>query len=89
MMVSTRVANLVMLDALNREHGNKDITISKYCQTAWIINVIKLAKQICKSCLRCRFLKKLLENQKMSILPQELQVPAPPFTNVGIWLVPL
>ena len=44
-------------------------------------NASKLAKQIWKSCLRCRFL------EIMSSLPQELQVPAPPFTNAGIDLV--
>ena len=60
---------------------DKDITIANSRQTAWIVNVSKLAKQICKSCLRCRFLKKLLEDQKMSSLPQELQVPAPPLVG--------
>ena len=86
-MGSTRIAYLIMLDAHNQDHTAKDITIATSRHTAWIINANKLANQICKGCLRCRFLKKHLQNQKMSALPKPLQVPAPPFTNIGIDLV--
>ena len=86
-MGSTRIAYLIMLDAHNQDHTAKDITIATSRHTAWIVNASKLAKQICKGCLRCRFLKKQLENQKMSVLPKCLQVPAPPFTNIGVDLL--
>ena len=34
--------------------------------------------------VRCRFLWKKLEGQKMALLPASLAVPAPPFKHVGL-----
>ena len=86
-MGSTRIAYLIMLEAHNKDHAAKDITITTSRHTAWIVNGSKLAKRICRECLRCRFMKKRLETQKMSILPDLLQVPSPPFSNIGIDLL--
>ena len=83
-MGSTRVAYLVMLEAHNQDHAGIDITLATSRHTAWIVNARKLANQICKSCLRCRFMRKVAHGQKMSALPDSLQRPAPPFTNVGL-----
>ena len=46
-----------------------------------------MSKQIVPSCIRCWYLRKRLENQKMALLPDILQFPAAPFTNIGIDLL--
>ena len=43
-----------------------------------------MAGKIVDLCVRCRFLRKKLEGQKMAPLPPSLGVPAPPFLNVGL-----
>ena len=86
-MGSTRVAYLIMLEAHCRDHTGRDITLATSRHTAWIVNGKKLAKNITRSCLRCRFLRKRIEMQKMAVLPDILQVPAPPFSNLGIDLL--
>ena len=43
-----------------------------------------MAAKVKNSCVRCRFLEKKNVGQKMSVLPPELLVPCPPFTNLGI-----
>ena len=86
-MGSTRIAYLIMLDAHKQDHAGKDITLATSRHTAWIVNASKLASQICKGCLRCRFMRRANHHQKMATLPESLQAPAPPFTNVGLDLV--
>ena len=86
-MNSTRVAYLIMLNAHCQDHAGRDVTMAMSRHDAWIINAKRLAKRIVKDCIRCRFLRKLLEGQKMAILPDVLQLPSPPFTNVGLDLV--
>ena len=86
-MDSTKVAYLIMSDAHCQDHTGRDITLAMSRKTAWIVNAKKLAKQIVRSCIRCLYLRKRLENQKMALLPDILQVPASPFTNIGIDLL--
>ena len=86
-MGSTRIAYLVMLDAHCMDHTGRDTTVGMSRKTAWIVNAKKLAKQIVRSCVRCRYLRKMIETQKMAALPEILQVPSPPFTNIGIDLL--
>ena len=42
------------------------------------------AKTIVKSCVKCRFVAKKMQVQKMGLLPDRLQVPAPCFTNIAV-----
>ena len=86
-MASTRVAYLIMLDAHCKDHAGRDVTMATSRHEAWIVKAKGLAKKIVRSCIRCRFLRKQLEGQKMAPLPAILQNPSPPFTNVGIDLV--
>ena len=81
-MSSTTVAYLIILDAHGQENTGRDTTLPMSRKTAWIVNAKKLSKQIVCSCITCRYLKKKLENQKKALLPDILQVPAAPFTNV-------
>ena len=83
-MASTRVAYLIMLDSHNRDHAGRDVTLAMSRHEAWIVNAKRLAKKIVRACIRCRFLRKQLEGQKMAALPPILQNPSPPFTNVGV-----
>ena len=86
-MGDTRIAELIMLEAHYQDHAAKDITLATSRHTAWIVNGRKLATKICKGCVRCHYLRKLQLNQKMADLPDTLQCPAPPFTNVGLDLL--
>ena len=76
-----------MLYAHHQDHEGKDVTLATSRHSAWIVNATKLVKNICKKCLRCRFLRKQLEKQKISVPPDQVQVPCPPFTNIGIDLL--
>ena len=83
-MSNTRVAFLIMLHSHEQDHGNRDITYSISMHEAWIVGGRRLAAKIKSLCVRCRYLDKKLAGQKMAILPQELAVPCPPWTNVGL-----
>ena len=83
-MGHTRVAYLLMLYSHCQDHAAKDITLATARHEAWIVGGSKLAKQITKNCIRCRFLKKRLQGQKMAALPPEVQGYSPPFTNLGL-----
>ena len=86
-MGSTRVAELIMMAAHYKDHTGRDITQATARHEAWIINAKKLAKNIIKHCVRCRYLRKLLEQQKISELPDFVQIVCPPFTNIGLDLI--
>ena len=84
LMSSCRVAELIMLDAHNSDHGGRDTTLVTATQAAWIVGGRRLAGKVVQLCIRCRFLRKKLEGQKMAPLPASLAVPAPPFTHIGL-----
>ena len=84
LMSSSRVAEIVMLDAHNSDHGGRDTTLVTATQVVWIVGGRRLAGKVVMLCVRCRYLRKKLEGQKMAPLPPSLAVPAPPFTNVGL-----
>ena len=85
LMSSERISVLVMLKShVESSHKSVDITFSTSRHYCWIVGGRKLAKMICKFCVRCRYLKKIKETQKMATLPEELGVPCPAFTNVGV-----
>ena len=83
-MGHTRTAELIMMDAHWKDHAGRDITMAMARHEAWIINAKKLAKQIIYKCVRCRYIRKVLEGQKMAPLPDMLQVVCPPFSNIGL-----
>ena len=86
-MGSTRVAYLIMLHSHNKDHAGRDVTMAMSRHEAWIVNAKRLAKKIVRSCVRCRFMRKQLEGQKMAAIPSNLLSPSPPFTNIGIDLI--
>ena len=83
-MADTKVAELVMVSAHWKDHSGLDITMAMSRMDAWIVNARKLAKVVVRGCLRCRFLRKKLVLQKMAVLPDLMQVPCRPFTNIGL-----
>ena len=83
-MGHSRIAYLLMLHAHCKDHAGRDVTMAMSRHDAWIVNAKKLSKKIVKKCIRCRFLRKQLEGQKMAVIPAILQVPCPPFTNIGV-----
>ena len=84
LMASCRVGELIMMDAHNSDHGGRDTTLVTATQVAWIVGGRRLAGKVVQLCIRCRFLRKKLEGQKMAPLPASLTVPSPPFTNIGL-----
>ena len=83
-MASTRTAWLVMLWAHGEDHSGVDNTYLTSLQVAWVVGGRRLARNIKKSCVRCRYLAKLLLDQQMSALPPHLAVPCPCFTYVAV-----
>ena len=84
LMSSTRTAQLVTMWAHNSDHAGVDITFLTMTHVAWIVGGRALARCVKQSCIRCRFLAKVLEGQQMAVLPARLSVPCPVFSHVGI-----
>ena len=51
---------------------------------AWVVGGRSLARRSKSSCVRCRFLGKLVERQKKVQLPLRIVVPCPVFTHLEI-----
>ena len=83
-MSSTRSAQLVTLWAHTRDHSGVDVTYMTATHVAWIVGGRALARRVKQSCVRCRYLAKLLEGQQMAVLPARLTVPCPVFSHVGV-----
>ena len=85
LMANERVAVLIMLKShTDCDHKSVDITLSTSRHHCWIVGGRKLAKTICKFCVWCKYSKKKKETQKMASLPEELCVPCPAFSHVGV-----
>ena len=83
-MSSTRTAHLVVLWAHDRDHAGVDVTYMTATQVAWIVGGRALSRCVKQSCVRCRYLAKLLEGQQMAVLPARLTVPCPVFSHIGV-----
>ena len=83
-LAETRVAYLITLWAHDQQHTGRDLTAHLARAVAWIVGGTKLAGRIAASCVRCMFLNHRLEGQQMAPLPAALQVPAPPWTYIGL-----
>ena len=84
LMSATRTAQLVTLWAHGRDHAGVDVTFLTVTHVAWVVGGRALARCIKRSCIRCRYLAKLLEGQQMAVLPARLSVPCPVYSHVGI-----
>ena len=83
-MGCTRIAQLIMMTAHWKDHAGRDVTQAMARHEAWIVNAKYLAKKVIHACIRCRYIRKSLEMQKMAVLPESIQVQCPPFTNIGL-----
>ena len=83
-MGTNRVSQLIMMTAHWKDHSGRDVTQAMARHEAWIVNAKYLAKKVIHSCIRCRYIRKSLQLQKMAVLPGCLQVQCPPFTNVAL-----
>ena len=84
LMAGTRTAYMVMLWAHDEDHGGVDVTFHTSLQVAWIVGGRVLARNIKRSCVRCRYLSKQLAGQQMGELPAQLMVPCPCFSYVAV-----
>ena len=83
-MSCIRTAQLVMLWAHCQDHAGVDVTYMTATHVAWIIGGRAMAKNVKKTCVRCRYVAKQLEGQQMSVLPARLTVPCPVYSHVGV-----
>ena len=59
--------------------------LSKLREKYWVVNGLKLSKEICRDCMKCKKLRARPLTQLMADLPPERMQPnAPPFTTTGI-----
>ena len=83
-MAETRVGYLILLWAHEQDHGGVDITCMTATQVAWIPGHRTVVKRITEKCVRCRFLHKMLEGQRMAALPPRITLPCPVFSHLGL-----
>jgi hypothetical protein len=78
LMSSSSAAQLIMISSHEEDQSGRDVTVQTATKTCWIVGKKKLAATICKACIRCRYLLRKLQGEKMAKLPALLQVPCPP-----------
>ena len=67
------------------EHAGRGITLNEIRSSGyWIINANSRVRHFISKCVRCRFLRGKLGEQKMGDLPTERTAEAPPFTYCGV-----
>ena len=67
------------------EHAGRGITLNEIRSSGyWIINANSKVRHFISKCVRCRFLRGKLGEQKMGDLPTERTAEAPPFTYCGV-----
>ena len=81
---SHRFSYLVACD-MHKKSGHLGVssTTAMIRSKYWIINLPRLAKKICFSCVFCKVKRMCLHGQIMSSLPVERLQPSPPFYFVG------
>ena len=84
-MACERIATLIMLKSHEKcDHKSVDITLATSRRHCWIVGGRRLSKTICKLCVRCRYLRKREETQKMAPLADDLCVPSPAFSHLAV-----
>ena len=84
-MTSERIATLIMLKSHEEcDHKSVDITLATSRRHCWIVGGRRLSKTICKLCVRCRYLRKREETQKIAPLADDLCVPSPAFSHLAV-----
>ena len=82
---NTRLAKLIMWEAHTEDHrASSSDTLARSRQRAWIVRGRFLAKEICKSCPKCKLLRRKLSEQLMSQIPEHQLFPCPPFSYVSV-----
>ena len=76
LMSSTRIAYQIMLHAHKLDHSGRDTTYEQSAHIAWIVGHRVLTGKVKSSCVKCRYLKRKLEGQRMFKFPRELTVPS-------------
>ena len=67
------------------KHAGRGITLNEIHSSGyWIINANSRERHFISKCVRCRFLRGKLGEQKMGDLPTERTAEAPPFTYCGV-----
>ena len=67
------------------EHSGRGSTLNEIRSRGfWVINGNSFVRYVISKCVKCRFLRGKLGEQKMSNLPTDRIDPAPPFTNSAV-----
>ena len=81
----TRLARLIMWESHMEDHRASSVDVlARSRQRAWIVRGRFLAREICKSCPRCKLLRRKLTKQLMSQIPDHQLFPCPPFSHVSV-----
>ena len=81
----TQLARLIMWESHCEGHrASPSDVLARSRQRAWIIRGRFLAKEVCKSCPRCKISRKRLSEQLMSDIPEHQLYPCPPFSYASL-----
>ncbi|XP_067932958.1 uncharacterized protein [Watersipora subatra] len=66
-------------------HQGRSYTLGAVRQAGfWVTGASNLVKSMLNSCVKCRKIRRQVEEQQMGLLPRQRTEPSPPFTNVGV-----
>ena len=88
LMPEQRLAELVMLQAHEKNHDGPSGTLAQSRSTAWIYKARRLAQKVERRCVYCRTREARLVEQRMGQLPVErIAMQSPPFAGVCLDLM--
>jgi len=65
-------------------HAGRGHVLAKLLERYWIVRANSVVRQLISSCVSCRRIKAMPQDQKMADLPEDQVTPALPFTYVGV-----
>ena len=84
-MADTRLARVIMISCHEEDHRRSAAdTLARSKNHAWISYGSRLAKSVCKSCVKCRLAAKKTVEQIMGKLQDDILEVSPPFTCTAL-----
>ena len=84
-MANTRLARVIMISCHEEDHRRSAAdTLARSRNHTWIPYGSRLAKSVCKSCVKCRLAAKKTVDQIMGKLPDDILEVSPPFTCTAL-----
>ena len=81
----TRLAKLIMWESHCEDHrASATDVLARSRQRAWIVRGRHLAKEVCKSCPKCKLSRRKVAQQLMADVPGHQLRPCPPFSYTSL-----